>query len=205
MRKNLPLVVIFAVVIVGFGYFTLFTTPISNMSQQANEKPGEFVLVEDELMVEKEETINDKGTLEDLRLMNKDLECTVFFDLDGTERRGQGTYFVSEGSMRVDFLSESPDLSSQILSSVIIEDGIVYSWSVIEGQFYGVKMQLDVVQNNTRQNNLPVSINQEVDYECKTWAEVDSAVFTPPSNVLFSDLGDLMETGMEYGTIYNEE
>jgi hypothetical protein len=117
-------------------------------------------------------------------------------------QRSTGTYFVSDGSMRGDFLTAAPDMSGEILSSMIIDAGMMYVWSEIEGGMYGVKMDLSKVADTEVESREPVSMDATVDYDCKPWLIVDRTVFVPPATVLFQDMSQLMQGGMEYGTIY---
>lgn len=199
--KNVLILAVAAVVIAGFAYFALFSTP-------ANELAGEAEDTMDELSVETTpapevpEPRQGKGTLDSLRLLNEDLECTVSYTNIEQQSKVEGTYFVSDGSMRGDFLTESPDLTGQILSSMIIDDGLMYMWSEIEGEQYGFKMDLSKASTPEVASQEPVSLDTEVDYDCKVWTNVDRTVFTPPATVLFRDMSQLMQGGMEYGTVY---
>lgn len=197
--KNVLILVVVAAAVVGFAYFALFSTPANELAGEA-EQTAEELSVESMAQSVVSEPKQGKGTLESLRLLNEDLECTIVSE--GDQSKVEGTYFVSEGSVRGDFLTPSPDLSGQILSSVIIDNGMMFSWSEIEGEMYGVKLNLATVNEQETRSNEPVSMNSEVDYDCKPWKNVDRTVFVPPATVLFQDTSDLMKAGMEYGTVY---
>lgn len=206
MKRNIILLGAIATVIIGFGYYTLFSSPARDTASRL-EKELEDLSVEDNITGDDAEMAKQHqglGTLEALRLMNEDLECTITSKMEDGETEMEGTYFVSARSMRGDFLTDSPDLSGQILSSIIIDQNNVFVWSEIEGELYGMKMSIPQVSNTELNTGLPVSINDQVHYDCKPWKNVDRAVFLPPENVLFRDLNDLMNTGMEYGNIYEE-
>jgi hypothetical protein len=106
--------------------------------------------------------------------------------------------------MRGDFLTPTPDLSGQVLSSMIINDSYFYVWTEIEGQSYGIKTDLSLPSDATLDAREPVPLDDIVMYNCKPWKNVDRTVFVPPSTVLFQDSNELMQGGMEYGTIYEE-
>ncbi len=192
-----------AVGLIAFGYFALFATPAQKMVNEAEDVLAELSVEADDKAaapVARQGT----GSLEMLRLLGEDLECTIAYTDAEQGSAVEGTYFVSGGSMRGDFLTESPDLSGQILSSIVIDDKNMYVWSEIEGQTYGMKMDLSLVDDPTYDAREPVALDAAVTYDCKPWRNVDRTVFVPPSTVLFQDMSEMMQAGMEYGTVYED-
>lgn len=192
-----------AIGLIAFGYFALFATPAQKMANEAEETLAELSVDADDkaaVPVARQGT----GSLEMLRLLGEDLECTISYSDAEQGSAVEGTYFVSGGSMRGDFLTESPDLSGQILSSMIIDDTNMYVWSEIEGQTYGMKMDLSLVNDPTYDAREPVALDAAVIYDCKPWKNVDRTVFMPPSTVMFQDMSEMMQAGMEYGTLYED-
>ena len=207
MKKNIVLISIIVAVIIGFGYFTLLSSPASETASQLAKEQAELAVEntqnsEDLPEVEPKQGV---GTLDSLRLLNEDLECKIMFEPKDNSAKVEGTYFVSEGKMRGDFLTESPDLSGQVLSSMIIDGDNMFIWSEIDGEVYGIKMSVSQVGNSSLPSNEPVSINDDVNYDCVPWKEVDGTVFLPPGSILFRDIDELMRGGMEYGTVYETE
>jgi hypothetical protein len=202
MKNVFILGIIAAVALGGFIYFTFFTTPAHELASEA-EDAAAALSKEQAATPAAPEPKKGTGTLESLRLLNEDLECTIETVAEG--QRATGTYFVSGGSMRGDFLTESPDMTGQVLSSMIIDGEMMYVWSEIEGGMYGVKMDLSQAAAPEAASREPVSRNAAVEYDCKPWANVDRTVFVPPTSVLFQDMSQLMQGGMEYGTIYEGE
>lgn len=150
-----------------------------------------------------------EGSLSDLLARNENLECSIVYKRsDGADDVVEGSYFTSNGKMRGDFLTK--DSGEEVLSSMIIKDGTFYSWSVIEGEKFGMKANLEQMQtigsddSKPKADNGPVSLDQSVKYDCKPWNSVDGSVFEPPSNVLFRDYSTIINTGMEYGNIYDD-
>lgn len=199
--KNITILGVTAILLVAFGYFTLFSSP-------ANETASEAEAVQEELSKEatptaaKAEARQGEGSLEFLRQLGENMECTISYTDEEQQAAVEGTYFVSGGDMRGDFLTPSPDLSEQVLSSVIIDGSMMYLWSEIEGEMYGIKM--DLSGSEEVDANEPVPLDAAVQYDCKPWVAVDRTVFEPPSDVLFRDMSELMNAGPEYGTIYQE-
>jgi len=192
-----------AVLVAGFGYYLLFSNSDEGLQQdnlaKISEEAGDAGLAE---------KINGPtqgvGTFANLQLLNQDLECDISYYRQYQGSVIEGKYFVSEGKIRGDFLSDAPDLSSKIPSSIIIDDTTIYTWSKIDGKYYGVKSTVgaddDVVSNEG-----VVSLNQGISYECKSWPAVNLEIFTPPSDVLFRDMNTMMNSDMEYGTVYKDE
>jgi hypothetical protein len=145
------------------------------------------------------------GTLESLRLLGTAAECTINYVAEDGSAPVEGTYFVSEGKMRGDFLITSPEMEEQILSSMIMTDDQLYVWSVIEGESYGFKAPKATLSESDTEVKTPIGLETNVDFKCKAWKEVDNSVFIPPNDVLFSDMSALQKAGMEYGTIYETE
>lgn len=198
--KNIVIIGVVAVVALGgFAYFTFFTTPAYEFVTEA-EDTADALSIESVADAVVPEPKKGTGTLESLRLLNEDLECTIVVATEG--QQSTGTYFVSEGSMRGDFLTDAPDMTGQMLSSMIIDGEMMYVWSEIEGGMYGVKMDLVQAANPEAAVREPVSRNTTVEYDCKPWINVDRTVFVPPATVLFQDMNQRMQGGMEYGTVY---
>ena len=182
------------------------------VSRQSGEK-SENIVTDDkntnsEIEV-KPTTVVGEGSLNDLLARHENLECSIVYKRsDGVDDVVEGSYFTSNGKMRGDFLTK--DSGKEVLSSMIIKDGTFYSWSVIGGEKFGMKANLEQMQavgsddNKPKADNGPVSLDQSVKYDCKPWNSVDGSVFEPPSDILFKDYNSIIKTGMEYGNIYGE-
>jgi len=135
-----------------------------------------------------------------------DLECQVNINQPGQDIAGsiEGTLFVSGGNLRTDLLMEDSEFGVYAASVIVLPD-FTYSWSQIEGQTYGVKMETPPPSTIPVETSSSPAFSDVAEYDCKVWESVDGSVFTPPSAVLFRDEAELEATGMEYGTIYEEE
>ncbi len=145
------------------------------------------------------------GSLTDLQLRGMDIECSISYQPNEYESPIEGTYFVADGKVRGDFLIYSPELGGTVLSSMIIDDTTMYSWSEINGESYGIKMNLSDTATEETASREPVDMSAAVTYDCKPWENVDNTVFEPPRAVLFQDIKAMMNGGMEYGTVYEPE
>lgn len=156
--------------------------------------------------VKKVEPTSGSGSLQSLMERAEDLECNITYTDTTSDQIVEGTYFTSSGKMRGDFIV--PGVNGTMVSSMIMKDQMFYSWTEIDGEIYGMKMSLTEMDEqkasggpDTRE---PVPLDNPVDFSCKAWENVDGSIFETPSNVLFKDYADIMSTGMEFGTVYDE-
>lgn len=198
--KNIIILIIIAVVVGGTAlYGLLFHTTPENIP---DDIPTPVVTEEKKMS---DEPFNGTDTLQGLMALNRDLECVITYVPNEYESAVTGTYFVSNGSVRGDFLLRSTELGGQVLSSIIIAENTFYSWSTINGESYGVKVDMTLFDSAAVEGvKEPVPQDATIEYTCKAWELVDGSVFVPPRDVLFQDYAAVMQTGMEYGTIYNE-
>lgn len=126
------------------------------------------------------------GTLKSLLSGGKNVTCSVSYT---GEQESTGTVYVSDKKMAGDFTVTVEDKK---MNSHMINDGeFVYVWS--DDQTQGIKMSVTEVNVTPPpgQENQAVDLNKEANINCDTWA-VDTGKFTPPVNVTFSDMTDLM-------------
>jgi len=149
------------------------------------------------------------GSLSGLSRRGENLECSITYkNNDAPEESVEGSFFTSRERIRGDFLTT--DNGQQILSSIIIRDDMMYSWSEIDGQKYGMKVDLKELekmeaQGETPDTREPVPLDDTVQYDCKPWNNVDGSVFEEPRDIVFSDFSAVIGTGMEFGTIYEDQ
>lgn len=177
-------------------------------SEVADVKNGDLVNMEtvpDVNTALKFEAVGN-GSLKSLLNQAVNLECTIKYAPEG-ESAVEGKYFTNQGKMRGDFVVESEGMS--VVSSMIMLDEKLYSWSEIDGQKYGVLIDLKEVETQSQNGNVPdtkepVPLEAEVAYDCKSWTQIDNSIFEPPSDIKFQDFSNIMESGMEFGNIYEE-
>ena len=190
-------------VIVGFAYWSLLSVS-SEDKQMTDAATQSEALSQNGIAANEPSEFSGTGTLETLRLRGENVECAISFTPDGGAEPIEGTFFTSDGKIRGDFLVPSPDLTGQVLSSMILDGSMMYAWTEIEGEAYGMKVDVSQFSQDGVETNEPVSMDKEVRYECKPWLSVDNSVFIPPTDVLFQDMSQLLQSGMEYGTVYEE-
>lgn len=156
--------------------------------------------------------ISGRAAMVTLLALGRNLECRISHEVEAAVQdsaiKTEGTVFVSEGALRGDFMVADEGGAEPILSSMILKDGTMYLWSVIDGESWGMKTivsaapsgaSTETVQLETKE---PVRLEDDVSYDCSPWVGVDRSVFVPPSDVLFREMSTIMEGGMEYGTTF---
>jgi len=152
------------------------------------------------------ETTTGFSTLTELAEQGRDLECTLRYEPENDSVNAvTGTYFTSNGQVRGDFMV--PGQADGSVSSLILSQDTVYSWSIIEGEGYGVKIPAETwsalaLDPNAGASPAPIPASVPLEYSCKPWVTLDNSVFVPPSDILFKEYEALMNTGMEYGTVF---
>ncbi len=206
MKNTLIFSVIGAVAVGGLAVFLLFNNH-SQPSVQNYETSSESDMTTAESDNKPTEPIQGKGSLESLLALARNLECSIEYTSSTTDQAVTGTYFTSAGKLRGDFVI--PSVNGDVVSSMILSESTLYSWSEIEGQSFGMKMDVSKNQEVKNDVNVPdsheaVPLEAEVKYNCKPWVEVDGSIFEPPQDILFKDYETAIQGGMEYGTTYNE-
>ncbi len=131
-------------------------------------------------------------SLKDLLSSGAAQKCT--FSQTSDSGTSEGTTYVSGGKVRGDFTTTS---SGKTMTSHMISDGKTsYIWT--EGEKTGFKMTAtdaspSTVQKDSADNpvNSQADLDQKADYKCSSWI-VDGSVFTPPSNVTFTDFSQML-------------
>jgi len=201
MRKNITLIAIFVALVIIFGYFVIFNTKDSNMAGELSSQQEQQTeeMDESEEMADGEE-LQGSESLEYIRLLNKDLECTISHETE--ESSFEGKYFTSQGKIRGDFQTDSPEMSGSVLSSMILDSDVMYVWSEIDGEQYGMKYDISAQAQSNVEANQPIALEDTVKFDCKNWRNVDESIFQPPADVLFQDFSQVINAGMEYGTVF---
>ena len=187
--------------VIIFAYFWLFS---DNQLQTAQKEVDEAVA---QLETQSESNapevkLSGFGTMNDLLGREKNLECQI--NTVDNSVTNEGTFFVADQKIRGDFITESPDMEGSSVSSIIVIDETMYVWTELDGESYGVKFQMQSTADSNVQTQEPVGLDERVEYSCRNWERVDQSVFIPPTDVMFQDMSQVLQEGMEYGTVYEE-
>jgi hypothetical protein len=195
------------VLLLAAGVIAIFVFAVLYLFGDSQEtvQPVFDQTVSDTSVATTSQSLSGVGSLTQLQGMTGNLECQITYDT-ASEEDVSGTLFLSDGNLRADFLMNNVEFG-QYAASVIVLPDYTYSWSQIEGNAYGVRLQTVNVnsQPNGNESGLPLTTSDRVRYSCQEWASVDGSVFMPPATVLFKDAATIEAAGMEYGTIYEEE
>lgn len=132
---------------------------------------------------------NAAKTLVDLLSSGQSQRCT--FSVQNTDTSStQGTVYVSGGKLRGDFTA-TDKTGKKVDTSMIRTGDTNYIW----GSFMpngGIKMTMSLNQiSSNKEASQYVDPTQKIDYKCSPWS-VDSSLFTPPTNVKFTDMTSLL-------------
>ena len=178
MVKNIIIVlVILLLTMVGVGAFMLMKRPQTTPQSSTTQTPSN--------------TIENKS-FKDLLAGGTNQTCT-FSD---QELGSSGVMYMGNGSARGDFTSK---MNNTVTGSHMITDSeYMYTW--IDGATEGFKVSRSSVEeqqeNTPKTSSTAIDINRNVDYSCSPWS-VDSALFTPPSTVTFTDTSTMMKDALK--------
>lgn len=201
--KTVGILAFGAVMVVLFGYFTIFGGAPERTIEPATE--NQLLAEPGERAEEPEERTSfaGAGSIRSLYERGDSIECQITYIPNPLEPEIYGNIFTDEGRVRGDFVVPSPDLSGQTVASIIYDAPNLYIWSEIDGELYGAKQ----TQNNFTglgDTAAAIDYDTEVQYDCLTWPLVDGTIFEPPSNVLFNEVTEV-NANMEFGTVFTDE
>lgn len=199
MKRGLIIVCVIAILAAGYALVVLFGTEKNNPTTEQIEQ----VSVDGVGMPADRKSFSGIGTLTELQVQGKDLECQVVFEQTDKESV-EGTYFTSKSNVRGDFVVPAPEFGGTIVSSMIVGGNAMYVWSKIDGETFGFKSDMSNPKTEAVDTKEPVPLDAQVKYTCTEWTEVDGSVFVPPVDVQFQDLNAVIDAGMEYGTVQGE-
>lgn len=160
-------------------------------------------MTDDSMIEPQESAINESTTTQAIPLTGtaslaslfgsgQDLICDVVYDQPSGGSVASTVYLDGE-HMRTD--SEMM-MGSEIYQSHTIYDGdMMYSWNVSSVGSNAVKFKVtknDLLSEATSSDEeQSVNLTQEVRYDCQPWS-VDAGLFTPPTDIDFMDMEDMM-------------
>lgn len=201
MKYVLPLVVL-AIAVGGFAYFTLFSTPAPAVIEPSRT---DSVTVSNDAPppASNERTaFTGEGTLYSLLTRGDNAECAITYIPNPVEPSMTGNVFTFDGNLRGDFVVPTPDLSGEMVSSIIIAKDTIWQWTTIDDQTVGSVQPANFSVSALERLAAPIGFAAEVQYNCLTWQQPDYTIFEAPSSVLFTDVSTAT---FEEGTIYSED
>jgi hypothetical protein len=205
MKKILIGAIVGALFLAGLSLYLMFKP--SPLPEVVNNNGGETVTSKPE--AETVEPFSGVDSMFNLLSRKGDYECTLSMNVDsGVPTATEGTFFFRNGKLRSDTVTKIN--GQDIVSSTIVDGDNVYSWTAMDGFTQGIKMKISESAGSGMENAESVnikemeSLNTNIKYDCKPWTSVDDSVFEIPDSVLFKDMAEIMDMGMEYGTVYED-
>lgn len=142
------------------------------------------------------------GSLMSLMGLGQNTLCTFSYVDESTGQTSSGEFYYDGGSnkFRVDSTTEAD--GTMFVTHMINDSESSYMWSEGSGETFAIRMSADVNTDSSVQEydtdgpNEPLSMDQEVDYDCNSW-RVDNSVFVPPADVEFMDMAGMMQEALE--------
>lgn len=143
-------------------------------------------------------TKNKTSSLLDLLNLGKNQRCS--FKTTASGNQTEGTIYIAEGKMRGDFKTTVEGKQQEM--SMIRDGDMNYIWGASLKEGIKMKVSLDELSKNEQAGQF-INPDDKLDYNCMPWA-TDSSLFSPPSNVKFTDMSSLIipkTTGVKTNTL----
>lgn len=135
-------------------------------------------------------------TLAGLLALGQNLRCS--FNVKATSGEStQGTFYVSNGNMRGDFVMKNT-AGKENQMSMIRNGNENFIWGPALPTAIKMNLSLDKLAANAQTSQFG-NVNQKTNYNCVPWS-VDASLFTPPANIKFTDIGQMMAPQATTGT-----
>lgn len=199
MKHILPLAIL-ALIVAGFAYYTLFAGP-RDAQLPIPETTTPIAQVEDLADSEERQSFSGTGSLYNLLTRGDQIECAITYTPSPAGTPLAGTVFTSEGSLRGDFVVPTPDLTGEMVTSIVINNDSIWQWTDIAGELVGSTQAANFGLSVLERLVSPIGFIDDVQYDCLKRSQVDRDIFQVPNEILFSDA---TAAGFEEGTIYLE-
>lgn len=140
-------------------------------------------------------------TIEEMAKSGKPYECTYSTTYENISQEGT-IYFAGEDKIRGDIQVNMPETGNKMTH--FIKDGEKqYIWS--DGQPTGIVMTISKEEEEkikaeaSQTDQSSVDMNMKMNMRCKRWSP-NNSVLTPPSNIQFQDLSEMMGAALGGGS-----
>lgn len=196
MNTKTITVAVILLLIAATGYY-FFNNDQSKTSVGVEEQNSPADTLEDTSTGE-----SGMGSLMGLMGLGQNTMCTFSHVDEGTGQTSNGEFYYDGGSQRFRVDSTTQVDGAMYVTHMINDSESSYVWSEGSGETFAIKMSADVNTDSNVQEydtdgpNKPLSMDQEVDYDCNSW-RVDNRVFIPPADVEFTDMASMMQKALE--------
>lgn len=131
-------------------------------------------------------TESKSSSLMDLLNLDKNQRCTFKTTASGSST--EGTVYIAAGKIRGDFKTTVNGKDEEM--SLIRDGDMNYIWGSSLKTGIKMKVSLEDLSKNQQTSGF-IDANNKLEYNCMPW-DTDSSLFTPPSNIKFTDMSSLI-------------
>ncbi len=195
--KTLIIAVVLLVAAAG-GYYLVTNNQSSSPAMVGNDDgPNQPETAENTFTGKK-----GMGSLMGLMGFGQNTMCTFSYVDSSTGQTSSGEFYYDGGNQKFRVDSSTQADGAVYVTHMINDGDFAYVWSEGEEENFAMKMSADMSGDANTQDydssepNKPVSMDQEVEYDCNSW-RVDNSMFIPPSSIEFMDMASMMQAAME--------
>lgn len=132
-------------------------------------------------------SVSGKYSIEGILGLDKAYECT-FAKEDETSQVG-GKVLTDGKQVYGEFNINTQIINQNFQSYLIIKDDTTYTWTSLQPIGYKAPVARSATTNASPNEQAQlVGTNDQVDYTCSPWADIDNSKFEIPTNITFTDL-----------------
>lgn len=132
-------------------------------------------------------SIAGKYSIEEIMSLGKSYECT-FLKEDATSQVS-GKVFTDGKQVYGEFNINTQIINQNFQSFLVIKDDMTYTWTSLQGVGYKAPVVRSATVNASPSEQAQiVGTQDQVDYTCNPWTNVDNSKFEIPKNITFTDL-----------------
>ncbi len=178
--------IVLAVAIGGGVYYSTMNNDTDDVAVNSAATTNATATVKaDGTVVEDEPVSGSTVTVQEVMKGNKAVTCTFQYD-SGSASQDWTLYTDGNGKMRGDFMTTAAD-GSAITGGTIRDNADMYIWGEKGGKSFGSKASLASAEEARATTGTSLNIDKDLEMSCEKW-KVDTAKFTPPSDVTFVDM-----------------
>lgn len=185
--KNIPLIigVIIVLLAAAGGYFFMQSRSSANTMEPSGKKMAE----------------GGSGMMSLTELMKLGTNQMCTFSTSNENGSMEGTTYIADGRVRTDFNGTDSE-NGPTSGGMILDSEYMYTWT--DQQEKGIKLPVSSMEEmkdtameyseNEDKPKQPKALDpdEKIEYNCSNW-NVDESVFTPPSDIPFTDFSEQIE------------
>lgn len=166
-----------------------------------NRATTDTSIEEEEISEEEMEQLFTGGesSLRGLMALGQNIQCDFTSYMEETGGSSAGTVYVGGGRVRGDFAMEQAGVTMD--SHMIVKDEKIYTWTVSPQGTFAHVLNLEAVEgaqgsSASAGSNEAVSLDERVDYSCRSWS-VDESKFALPGGIEFQSMETMFNAQLE--------